>query len=207
MSSPAGDSEQQSAIMSFWRQRQFTNLTRLTGGCKFSRISEGVENENQRRKGKGGKKVRNRRTGWGGPASRRWWVLVARATLNRQNNENMALFSELSSNVTFFPHHELFSGICGVETDSSLANLKDTRTIYWHLYKLLQQSLVSSLKVRQQPIYTHLDCKDTLRGLLTWGSINNETIVTSPKRSGRPTSRKAKECGTRGDLGGCLLVS
>lgn len=190
MSSPAGDSEQQSAIMSFWRQRQFTNLTRLTGGHKCSRISEGVENENQRRKGKGGKKVRNRRTGWGGPASRRWWVLVARATLNRQNNENMALFSELSSNVTFFPHHELFSGICGVETDSSLANLKDTRTIYWHLYKLLQQSLLSSPKVRQQPILHSFRMQRYIKRSSNterswWGGINNEIIGIGLKRSGK----------------------
>lgn len=148
MCSPAGDSEQQSAIMPFWRQRQFTNLTRLAGGWKFHEFQK----ETREGKKKQGEKVRNRTTGWGGPASHRWWVLVARATLNRQNNENMALFSELSSNVTFFPHHELFSGICSIETDSSLANITDTRTIYWHLYKLLQQSLLSFPRVWQQTI-------------------------------------------------------
>lgn len=166
MSSPAGDSEQQSAIMSFWCQRQFTNLMRLTGGRKFDAFQK--ERKMKTRKGKkkeGGKSEKSddrvRRSS-----------LAQMVGVGCQGNIEQA--EQWKYGIIFWALIK-----CNL--------LPSSLTLFWHLQhcnwqlaglsKRYENNLLtfvqtasteSSLRFDNSRFCTHLGCKeDTLRGLLT----------------------------------------
>lgn len=101
-----------------------------TGQCLWKEEINGVRNYKQKRKTEEEEDSEGKKGGEEVQPSTDGRCLVAKATLNRQNNGNMALFSELSSNLTPLLVTSSFSGIFSSESDSSPVRLTDM----WMLY-------------------------------------------------------------------------